>query len=193
MKILELYSTSHQFGDVARSLGHDVKSCKIDFDNTAVLVGNFDLIWYMPACSYFSIASVGKHWNKDNTPKTEETKVAYDHLLFMSKYLTHIASLLFPPRIYIENPVGKMRKLPVFEDFIRHTITQCQYGSDRMKPTDIWTNNQDRHPKSKCKNGDSCHTSAPRGSRKGTQGRKTKLEKAQFPIDLIKEILEASI
>ena len=31
-----------------------------------------DIIWASPPCTYFSVASIGKHWNKDNTPKTQE-------------------------------------------------------------------------------------------------------------------------
>ena len=54
----------------------------------------------------------------------------------------------------------------------RYTVTYCQYGDNRMKPTDIWTNHPCPKFKPPCKNGDPCHVSAPRGSQTGTQGLK---------------------
>ena len=40
----------------------------------------------------------------------------------------------------IENPRGKLRKLEIVKDLPRTTVTYCQYGDIRMKPTDLWTN-----------------------------------------------------
>ena len=31
-----------------------------------------DIVWASPPCTYFSVASIGKHWNKDHTPKSNE-------------------------------------------------------------------------------------------------------------------------
>lgn len=39
-----------------------------------------------------------------------------------------------------------------------------------MKPTDIWTNHPNPNFVAVCKNGDPCHTPAPRGSTTGVQG-----------------------
>lgn len=64
-----------------------------------------------------------------------------------------------------------MKSLP------RYTVTYCQYGDTRMKPTDIWTNHPDPRFKPMCKNGDSCHVPAPRGSKTGTQGLKNSRER----------------
>lgn len=71
----------------------------------------------------------------------------------------------------------------------RHTVTYCQYGDDRMKPTDLWTN-LDWTPRRACKNGDSCHVSAPRGARTGTQGRDGAVLRSMVPYELGSEILE---
>ena len=64
-----------------------------------------------------------------------------------------------------------------------------------MKPTDIWTNNLKNllnpngwNPRKMCKNGMSCHESAPRGSRTGTQGLKGNYERSKVPYELCKEI-----
>ena len=75
---------------------------------------------------------------------------------------------------------------------IRNTVTYCQYGDERMKPTDIWTNNDLWIPRPMCKNGDSCHVAAPRGSKTGTQGRKGAFERSRIPEDLCFEVLTAS-
>ena len=83
-----------------------------------------------------------------------------------------------------------MQKLP------RATVTYCQYGDTRMKPTDIWTNHLSTplfsngwNPKPICKNGDACHTAAPRGSQTGTQGLKGNYLRSIVPYELCKEIL----
>ena len=46
----------------------------------------------------------------------------------------------------------------------RYTVTYCQYGDSRMKPTDIWTNHPRPQFKPPCKNGDPCHMPSPRGT-----------------------------
>jgi hypothetical protein len=70
----------------------------------------------------------------------------------------------------MENPRGMLRKLEVVKDLPRYTVTYCQYGDTRMKPTDLWGVVPKWSPRPTCKNGDTCHVSAPRGSRTGTQG-----------------------
>ena len=57
-----------------------------------------------------------------------------------------------------------MRKMPWMQDLPRYTVTYCQYGDKRMKPTDIWTNYPRPNFKPPCSAGDKCHMAAPRGS-----------------------------
>ena len=71
---------------------------------------------------------------------------------------------------------------------IRHTVTYCQYGEDRMKPTDIWSNATWWNPRKPCKNGMPCHTAAPRGSRTGTQGIEDSRDRARIPLELFHEL-----
>lgn len=80
-----------------------------------------------------------------------------------------------------------MDKLPAH---YRHTVTYCQYGDNRMKPTDIWTNCSEWKPKPMCKNGENCHESAPRGSKTGTQGIKGAKDRGVIPPALFYEIFE---
>lgn len=72
----------------------------------------------------------------------------------------------------------------------RYTITYCQYGDNRMKPTDIWTNYSNPNFKPMCKNGDKCHESAPRGSKTGTQGLKGSVERSMIPKEFCEYIVK---
>ncbi len=94
---------------------------------------------------------------------------------------------------YVENPRGLLRKIsPMKHTQIRQTVTYCQYGDTRMKPTDIWTNNTDWKPRPMCKPGSSCHEACPRGSNKGTTGLSNSYERAKIPPKLCKEVLLAA-
>ena len=79
-------------------------------------------------------------------------------------------------------------------DFIaglpRYTVTYCQYGDTRQKPTDIFTNHPEPHFKPPCKRGAPCHQAAPRGSQSGTQGLKNRVEKARIPEALCNHIVD---
>ena len=93
----------------------------------------------------------------------------------------NVISDIDPSWFIIENPVGKMRKMPMMESLFRQTVTYCQYGEKRMKPTDLWG----RFPKGLvlkplCKKGAPCHVAAPRGSSSGTQGM-TSAQAARVP------------
>jgi hypothetical protein len=149
-----------------------------------------DIIWASPPCEHFSVSSIGRHWYKDNTPKTVEASDSAKLVIATLNLIKELNPLWF----WIENPRGKLRKLPFMQVLpIRHTITYCQYGDFRMKPTDIWTNNNIWVPKPMCKNGDSCHVAAPRGSTTGTQGKLSYEEKSKVPYQLLLEILKSCI
>lgn len=198
MKILELFAGSKSFSNAAK--GHEVFTSDYDpvFNtNYTVDILDFDIkklpwkpdvIWASPPCESFSVASIGRHWNTDNTPKTKQA----EHGVDLVKKTIEIIDALKPKYYFIENPRGKLRKLPFMQKHpIRHTVTYCQYGDSRMKPTDIWTNFTGWQPRPMCKNGQPCHVSAPRGSKTGTQGISTYYERSMIPADLCKEIIEA--
>ncbi len=150
--------------------------------------GKPDFVWASPPCTSFSVASIGKHWNLDKTPKTEAAGNSI-------KLVEHTLKLLkeLNPRYgwLMENPRGMLRTLPIVKDLNRYTVTYCQYGDTRMKPTDLFGYVPNWTPKTACKNGESCHEAAPRGARTGTQGLKGAKKRAEVPYKLGDEIRQA--
>jgi len=202
MKILDLFSGTRSATKIWEDEGYEVVSIEINPNQEAtyndsilefngydlqIVHGYFDFIWASVPCTTFSVASIGKHWNKDGTPKTEECRINL-------RLLAHTIQLIeiLKPRYYvIENPRGMMRK--VFEEmelesYDRYEITQCQYGHPNMKPTDLFGKLPPYFTARKCKNGSPCHEAAPRGSMTGTQGIKDKVTRSMIPYDLTSEI-----
>lgn len=54
-----------------------------------------------------------------------------------------------------------------------------------MKPTDIWTNHPNPQFKPMCHNGDPCHEKAPRGSKTGTQGLDSAVQRSVIPENYV--------
>ena len=116
-----------------------------------------------------------------------------DYAKFCDKTNVHVVELLKdikPKLFFIENPRGGLRKMSFMQDIPRYTVTYCQYGDKRMKPTDIWTNHPNPRFKLSCKNGDGCHISSPRGSQTGTQGIKGAKYRSQIPEKLCNHIVD---
>jgi len=104
--------------------------------------------------------------------------------------------LLEPDFWVIENPVGKMRRMSDLAPFERRTITQCQYGEARMKPTDLWGGFPPSLAlKPQCAKGAPCHVAAPRGSRTpgSVQGTASSAERAKIPEALARVVMDACI
>ena len=201
MKVLELFAGSCSFSNVANTYGFETLTTDIkQFDNIDNVSDIFDfdyknldfkpdIIWASPPCTTFSIASCGKHWtapdeNNLRYPKTNEAEIG---LKILEKTI-EIMHYLNPKYYFIENPRGLMRKMLLVQPFPRYTVSYCQYGDTRMKPTDIWTNLE--FDAKLCKNGASCHEAAPRGSKSGTQGLKNNHERSKIPYLLCREIIE---
>ena len=151
-----------------------------------------DVVWASPPCTTFSVASVRWHWDNSGEALKPKSDKALIGVKIIRKTLQLIEELN-PKYWFIENPRGMLRKMPFMKDLPRYTVTYCQYGDDRMKPTDIWTNHPNPKFKPTCSNGDDCHASAPRGSQTGTQGRKSNIEKSKIPQKLCKHIAEISM
>jgi len=204
MKILELFAGTKSIGKVAKSRGHEVFSvdimpefdCDLTSDILDIDVSDIpfipDMVWASPPCTCFSVASIGKHWNKDNTPKTEGAIKAKSIVSHTWNLICKLGALNPNMIFFIENPRGKLRKLDLIPLGFINTVTYCQYGDTRMKPTDIWTNAMGWTPRPMCKNGDKCHESAPRGSKTGTQGIKGNKLRSVIPPELCEEIITSA-
>lgn len=183
-KTLELFSGTKSFSKVAHQLG--LPTFTIDNDKslepdnvkdimklTKDQIPYYpDILWASPPCTTFSVASISHYWT-NGKPKNE--KALYG-IALVDKTIKLIKEL--QPNIwFIENPRGMLRKVidELFAkngitDYVRNTVSYCQYGSRIMKPTDIWTNFREWIPRPICKPGASCHERAGRGSRTGVQG-----------------------
>lgn len=207
MKVLELFAGTRSIGKAFEARGHEVYSVEWDkrFENidlykdigelTATEItekfGHPDVIWMSPDCTSFSIAAISHHRRKN--PETGNLDPVSDYAKFCDKVDQHCLDLikeLKPKYWFIENPRGGMRKMSWMQGLPRYTVTYCQYGDKRMKPTDIWTNHPDPKFKPMCHNGDPCHVAAPRGAKTGTQGLKGAIERSIIPKELCEHIVD---
>ena len=214
MKILELFAGSRSIGKAAQELGMEVFSSDIqEFEdiNYAVDILDFDvnrlpwtpdIIWASPPCTFFSVASIGHHWNRDHSPKSENAILGINIVSKTIEIIKYFEKQNPNLKWFFENPRGKLRKLNVVKDLPRVSVWYCQYNDTRAKPTDIWSNNifslfnpTGWVPREQCFNGNkNCHhEEAPRGSRTGTQGIKGDYNRSKIPNELCIEILKSCI
>lgn len=206
MKVLDLFCGTKSIANAFEARGHEVYT--VDWDerfkptlcadigaltarDIIELCGGVpDVIWASPDCTSYSIAAISHHRTRETdgnlAPKSEYAKICdavNTHVLKLIKELT-------PKLYFIENPRGGMRKMRFMKGLPRYTVTYCQYGDKRMKPTDIWTNHPKPNFKPMCKNGDTCHEPAPRGARTGTQGIKGAKDRSRIPKLLCEHIVD---
>lgn len=195
MKAINLFSGKKSVANVLTAEGWEVVTVDIDptlepdicidiNDLTAAQLPDVDFIWASPPCECFSVASIGTHWYKDRTPKTEKAQAA----LLLLLHALYIIKEKDPRWWTLENPRGMMRNV-MPENLVRYTVTYCQYGDKRMKPTDLWGSFPDGWMPMKCNANALCHEAAPRGSKTGTQGLKTYHDRSAIPRDLILSLI----
>ena len=207
MKVLELFAGTRSIGKAFEKRGHEVFSVEWDksFENINLyediskltaeqiltLFGKPDVIWASPDCTTFSVAAISHH--RRQNPITGNLEPITDYAKFCDATDQHVVDLIkeLEPKFYfIENPRGGMRKMSFVQGLPRYTVTYCQYGEERMKPTDIWTNHPNPRFTPPCRNGDKCHVAAPRGARTGTQGIKGSKDRSRIPDLLCEHIVD---
>ena len=158
--------------------------------------GQPDFIWASPPCTTFSVASIRHYWSYIDgkaMPKNEKTL----HGIAIVAHTVALIQTLNPTYGWLmENPRGMLRKQSVVSELNRRTITYCQYGDFRMKPTDLWGEVPGWISREPCKAGMTCHNSAKRGSDTGSQGiggggKRGAMLRSMIPYELGKEILDA--
>ena len=205
MKVLELFAGKRCIGKAFEKHGHQVYSVEWNKELPGIhlyadistvtarqIIENFgvpDVIWASPDCTSYSIAAISHHRTKE--PDGNLAPVS-EYAKFCDRVNTHVIQLIHELNakvFFIENPRGGMRKMRFMQGIPRYTVTYCQYGDTRMKPTDIFTNHPNPKFKPMCHNGDHCHQSAPRGSKTGTQGIKGSADRALIPVELCEHIV----
>jgi hypothetical protein len=210
-----MFAGTCSFATVAKARGHQTFTTDFDpkfktdwtgdvmkFNVRELMDRPPDVIWASPPCEAFSVVVIGRNWHKDlrdaegnpmpKLPRAEVgIKIARRTLEVIEEVAAWRRELGLPElTFFIENPRAMLRKFPMMMKLpIRHTVTYCQYGDRRQKPTDIWTNCKDWKPRPMCDKGAPCHVAAPRGSTTGTQGMKNYMEKARVPAQLCEEVL----
>jgi len=114
-----------------------------DFDT------DFDVVLASPPCTDFSMAASRYEKVVDGEPQTESARFSVAlvyHTIGLIKALT-------PSYWFMENPRGYLRQI-IGEPTA--TVTYCQYGTDYMKPTDLWGDHPVMEYRS-CNTGQDCH------------------------------------
>lgn len=206
MKVLELFAGTRSIGKAFEAKGHEVFSVEWDksFSDIDLYAdigslsardilekfGRPDVIWASPDCTTYSIAAISHHRRQEEGGNLAPVSKYAKFCDKVNKNVLEMIAELKPRFYFIENPRGGMRKMDFMKGLYRYTVTYCQYGDMRMKPTDIWTNHPNPKFKPMCKNGDGCHVAAPRGAKTGTQGLKGSKERSVIPEALCRHIVE---
>ena len=206
MKILELFAGTRSIGKAFEKRGHEVYSVdwNKDFENIDLyadiskltaneIIENFgkpDVIWASPDCTSYSVAAISHHRRLEEDGNLAPISEYGEFCDETNKHLIELINEFNPKYWFIENPRGGLRKMRFMQGLPRYTVTYCQYGDKRQKPTDIWTNHPNPKFKPMCKRGATCHESAPRGSKTGTQGLKGAKERSVIPEKLCDHIVD---
>lgn len=157
MKTLDLFAGSCSFTKVCKKLNYQTFTTDIKPLEGIDLVKDFmeleindlpylpDVLWASPDCSVWSLASGATHF-AGMKPKTEKALKAMELIDRLIWFINEL--LILNPRMifYIENPVGRLRNYTSLQPLFfgsaikRVTLSQCQYGREFRKNTDLFTN-----------------------------------------------------
>jgi len=144
----------------------------------------FDVVLASPPCTQFSIAASRFYRFEDGQAQTDDAADA----LALVYHTVGLTRGLGPTYWILENPVGKLRQVWRPPDA---TLTQCQYGREIRKPTDLWGALPPATFDS-CSPGDDCHDDEPRGMGGGENHVRDPAKRAKVPADLSAAIRDAA-
>mgnify|MGYP003628224459 FL=1 len=211
MLVFDFFAGTGSSTKAFRDAGHTVISFELDdyfeaTENVDIMelsaeyllatYGKPDFVWASPPCTTFSVASIRHYWEYIDGvayPKNEKTKKGLAIVSHTRKLIEELNPKL---GFLIENPRGMLRKQNEVAGLNRVTVSYCQYGDNRMKPTDLWGEVPNWTPRPICKRGAPCHESAARGSMGGTQGiggggKRGSMMRSMIAPELSEELLEA--
>ncbi len=163
---------------------------KLTADELVSKYGRPDFIWASPPCQKFSVASLWKYWAKSPNGPIPKHPSVYE-AIDLIKHTLRLIQDLQPKGWILENPRGMLRKQEFMAEYPRTTVTYCQYGDTRMKPTDVWGFVDGSVSRPMCKPKADCHESSPAGTNAGGTGKlKTARERSMIPYELGKELLD---
>jgi len=174
----------HESADIRGDWTDDDTWAEIDVN------GPYDFVWFSPDCSIFSMANMRWEPNiRDGIPISQQAITEVNGIKLV---LEKIARMRPNYGWIMENPRALMRKMDFVKNLHRVTVSYCQYGDTRRKPTDLFGQiPYSFHPKF-CRKRARCHIPAPRGSQNGTQGMDTE-SAGMVPYGLSLAIYKAAI
>jgi len=168
-----------------------LKLVALDRDEIDVLV-----VLASPPCTQFSLAASRYERFVDGEPQTDDAREA----VTLVYHTIGLIKSLSPDYWFLENPQGYLRQV-LGEPTGR--VTWCQYGTDWMKPTDLWGDHPAGFEYRCCSYGDDCHAyntdqehggqGNPRDQWRDDMGDAIRepAERAKVPYELSASILDA--
>jgi len=205
MRVLDLFAGTGSATKAFEDEGHEIIKVELDeyfeaherdiltltADYLTTKYGQFDFIWASPPCQKFSVASIGHYWTGGKGASIPKRPEVFEAIALV-KHTINLMNDLKPTYGWVmENPRGMLRKQDVVKNLPRYTITYCQYGDTRMKPTDVWGTIKNWTPRAMCSPRANCHESSPAGTNATGTGklRNAKL-RSMIPYELGLELLK---